>query len=50
MPHYRPETGIYFFWIFIIIHFENLKKEEWSRSIKPQFDEMESQSVAQDAK
>src|SRR5687768_11558714 len=34
----------------VLYKFSKAGKEEWKRSIKPQFGEMESQSVAQDTK
>jgi len=34
----------------LLYKFDKSGKEEWKRTINPQFDEMESQSVAQDAK
>lgn len=34
----------------ILYKFDKTGKEQWMRTIKPQFDEMESQSVVQDAK
>jgi hypothetical protein len=34
----------------MLYKFDKTGKEEWKRTVKPQFDEMESQSVAQDTK
>jgi len=34
----------------VVYKFDKTGKEEWKRTIKPQFEEMESQSVAQDTK